>query len=157
MTQLQTIYDKFINKTTDDMYLELNKEETYNLQFPLFESAITWFEFPRVDLYDYDPDIGEYNIDLSPEEIDIIATYMMVEWFNQQLASVELTRMKYSGSDFKMTSQANHMHKLKDLKKEYERVGFHLQRLYKRRKRDDTGIMRSTIGSIMDSSPREGR
>jgi hypothetical protein len=65
--------------------------------------------------------------------------------------------MKYSGSDFKMTSQANHMHKLKDLKKEYERVGFHLQRLYKRRKRDDNGIMRSTIGSIMDSSPREGR
>ena len=29
----------------------------------------------------------------------------------QQLASVENTRMKYSGSDFKFTSQANHMAK----------------------------------------------
>lgn len=60
--------------------------------------------------------------------------------------------MKYSGSDFKFTSQANHMHKLKDLQKEYERKGFHLQRLYKRRKADSKGIMKSTFGSIMESS-----
>ena len=60
--------------------------------------------------------------------------------------------MKYSGSDFKFTSQANHMHKLKDLQKEYERKGLHLQRLYKRRKADNKGIMRSTFGSIMESS-----
>ena len=42
------------------------------------------------------------------------------------------------------------MHKLKELQKEYERKGFHLQRLYKRRKADINGIMRSTFGSIMD-------
>jgi hypothetical protein len=84
--------------------------------------------------------------------MNIIATYMIVEWFGQQLATIELIRMKYSGSDFKFTSQANHMHKLKDLKKEYERVGLHLQRLYKRRKADSDGIMRSTFGSIMSSS-----
>ena len=58
--------------------------------------------------------------------------------------------MKYSGSDFKFTSQANHIHKLNDLQKEYERKGFHLQRLYKRRKADKNGIMRSTFGSIME-------
>lgn len=64
--------------------------------------------------------------------------------------------MKYSGSDFKFTSQANHMHKLKDLQKEYERKGFHLQRLYKRRKADKNGIMRSTFGSIMDAPQNTG-
>lgn len=42
------------------------------------------------------------------------------------------------------------MHKLTNLQKEYERKGFHLQRLYKRRKADGNGIMRSTFGSIMD-------
>jgi hypothetical protein len=45
---------------------------------------------------------------------------MVVEWFNQQLASVEVTRMKYSGSDFKFTSQANHMSKLKVLKTDFK-------------------------------------
>ena len=75
---------------------------------------------------------------------------MIVEWLGQQLASVENTRMKYSGSDFKFTSQANHMQKLLALKKDYEREGFHLQRLYKRRKADKNGIMRSTFGIIME-------
>jgi len=56
--------------------------------------------------------------------------------------------MKYSGSDFKFTSQANHMQKLLQLKKDYEREGFHLQRLYKRRKQDRNGIMRSTLGLL---------
>jgi hypothetical protein len=59
--------------------------------------------------------------------------------------------MKYSGSDFKFTSQANHIAKLKVLKQDYERIGFHLQRLYKRRKRDANGIMRLTFGDIMSS------
>ena len=86
---------------------------------------------------------------MSLEEINIIAVYMMVEWFSIQLASVEMTRMKYSGSDFKFTSQANHMSKLLVLKKDYERMGFHLQRLYKRRKKDDKGNIRSTMGNIM--------
>ena len=56
-------------------------------------------------------------------------------------------------ADFKFTSQANHMQKLLQLKKDYEREGFHLQRLYKRRKKDDNGIMQSTAGEIMSTSP----
>ena len=74
---------------------------------------------------------------------------MIVEWLSFQLASVENARMKYSGSDFKFTSQANHMQKLLQLKKDYERQGFHLQRLYKRRKSDEYGIMKSTFDIIM--------
>jgi len=44
---------------------------------------------------------------------------MVAEWIGQQLASVENVRMKYSGADFKFTSQANHIQKLTQLKKEY--------------------------------------
>jgi hypothetical protein len=156
MTSFETIYNTFLSKITDDMYMELSKEETMPLLLELFENSLHWFEFPRFNLYDYDREIEEYNIDLTQEEINIIATYMIVEWMGQQLATVELIRMKYSGSDFKFTSQANHLHKLQNLQKEYERKGFHLQRLYKRRKADKNGIMKSTFGSIMDSSSREG-
>lgn len=154
MTTFDTIFKTFLSKITDDMYMELTQEETIALQVELFENSLHWFEFPRVDIYDYDIALEEYNIDLSKEEINIIATYMIVEWIGQQLASIENIRMKYSGSDFKFTSQANHMHKLTNLQKEYERKGFHLQRLYKRRKADKNGIMRSTFGEIMNSSAR---
>ncbi len=151
-TPFSIIYNLFFEKITDDMYMETTKEETYKMIKGIFLSAICMFEFPRVDVFNYDLDKEVYNIALSHEEVDIIATYMITAWLGQQLASVELTRMKYSGSDFKFTSQANHMAKLLSLKKDYERLGFHLQRLYKRRKADDKGVMRSTFSSIMESS-----
>lgn len=155
MTLLSTIYDTFLTKVTDDMYMEFSKDETYNMTFDLFKSALHWFEFPRFDLYSYSEELGLYDIDLTHEEINIIATYMIVEWLSQQLATIELVRMKYSGTDFKFTSQANHMHKLTNLRKEYERIGLHMQRLYKRRKVGKDGIMKSTFGSIMSSSFKE--
>ena len=162
-TPFSNIYNSFLSKITDDMYMELTEQDTYKMLEELLMSAIHKFEFPRVNINDYVKTItddkgesveGHFNVILSNEEINILSTYMIVEWLGQQLASVENTRMKYSGSDFKFTSQANHLSKLLTLKKDYEREGFHLQRLYKRRKADDNGIMRSTFDSIMSSSVR---
>lgn len=148
-TPFSVVYNRFLAKITDDMYMEITPEETEALLQDLLISAIPWFEFPRINL-NLKTDT-EFLVQLSEEEINILSIYMIVEWIGQQLATIELIRMKYSGSDFKFTSQANHIHKLKDLQKEYERKGFHLQRLYKRRKADKNGIMRSTFGSIMES------
>ena len=149
-TAFNEIYNKFKAKITDDMFMELTPGETDSLLKELLLNSLHNFEFPRVNIHDYNEKLEEYNISLTTEEQNIIATYMIVEWLSQQLASVENTRMKYSGSDFKFTSQANHMAKLQAMKKDYERRGFHLQRLYKRRKADKNGIMRSTFGSIME-------
>ena len=179
-TPFSEVYNRFLNKITDDMYLEFTELDTFRMLEELLMAAMHKFEFPRFDITDFEgnyiddvdtyegvesdgeeiPAIiysgGYFNSVLTPEEINILSTYMIVEWLGQQLASVENTRMKYSGSDFKFTSQANHMSKLLTLKKDYEREGFHLQRLYKRRLKDNDGIMRSTFGSIMEQSP-EGR
>lgn len=155
-TKFNLIYDCFYSKITDDMYMELDETQTANMTRDLLLNALPWFEFPRVNVHNYDLYNDCFNVILSNEEMNIIATYMIIEWINQQLASVEVTRMKYSGSDFKFTSQANHMSKLMSLKKEYERVGFHLQRLYKRRRVGTDGVMRSTMRDIMTSSVRGG-
>ena len=154
-TDFNIIYTRFYSKITDDMYMELDQTQTDALLEELLINALPWFEFPKVSLQ-YSTVKHCFRYSLSDEEINIIATYMVLGWFDQQLASVEVSRMKYSGSDFKMTSQANHMAKLKELRKEYERIGFHLQRLYKRRKTDSAGRVRSTFGSIMSSSVRSG-
>lgn len=160
-TPFSKVYNRFFSKVTDDMYMELSEFDTYSLVEELLVSAIYSFEFPRVDLTNYvlssvteenEIEIAEgyFNSVLTDEEINILATYMVVGWLGQQLASIENIRMKYSGSDFKFTSQANHMAKIKELKEHFEKEGFHLQRLYKRRKKDDKGIMRSTFSSIME-------
>ena len=155
VTEFSKVYNYFYSKVTDDMYMELDKEQTDNLLEELLLNAIPWFEFPRVALDDYDLDNKRFNVGLSNEEMHIIAVYMVVGWLDQQIASVEVTRMKYTGADFKMTSQANHMAKLLALKKEYEKNGFHLQRLYKRRKTLN-GEVKSTLGNIMATSVKAG-
>ena len=119
MTSFDDVYKIFLSKITDDMYMELTPEDTVELLNDLLLGSLHYFEFPRQNINDIDLDAQYFMVDLTPEEQNIIATYMIVDWLGQQLASVENVRMKYSGSDFKFTSQANHMQKLLQLKKDY--------------------------------------
>ena len=175
-TLFATVYNRFLGKITDDMYLELTPEDTIKDLQNLIVDAIPGFEFPRQDLYNYQikiEEIGEdellpddfilgtvwgeipednslqvprvivdrssFGVDLTPEEINILALLMKQSWVQRQVTSIENTRMKYSGPDFKMTSQANHLSKLLSLLEESRRDSFHMQRLYKRRKMSDSG------------------
>ena len=101
-TSFQEIYDRFLGKITDDMYMEWTKEDTIADLYNILMDAIPGFEFPRFALYDYSD--TTYNLQLTSEEINILALLMYNTWLQRQVASIENTRMKYSGSDFKMTS-----------------------------------------------------
>lgn len=145
------------------MYVELTPEDTLRDLHELIMQAIPEFEFPRFDVYNYTENIntipkneltGEdfalsvllddsetviidescFNSELTSEEINILAILMMIAWVQRQVTSIENTRMKFSGADFKMTSQANHLQKLLALLAECQRQSRHLQRLYKRRR-----------------------
>ena len=97
-------------------------------------------------------DKSRFNIELTIEEINILALLMKQGWVQRQVTSIENTRMKYSGADFKMTSQANHLSKLLSLLEESRRDSFHMQRLYKRRKFAADGKYASNWGSLMERS-----
>ena len=97
-------------------------------------------------------DKSRFNIELTIEEINILALLMKQGWVQRQVTSIENTRMKYSGADFKMTSQANHLSKLLSLLEESRRDSFHMQRLYKRRKFAADGKYVSNWGSLMERS-----
>ena len=99
-------------------------------------------------------DKSRFNVELTPEEINILALLMKQGWVQRQVTSIENTRMKYSGSDFKMTSQANHLSKLLTLLEESRRDSFHMQRLYKRRKLAAGGYQ-SNWSSLMETSALE--
>ena len=159
-TSFETIIDKFLGKITDDMYLELTYEDTMRDAKQFLLDAIPYFEFPRFQLYNYDEEEEQYNVDLTVEEINILALLMKTAWLERQINSVEHTRMKYSGSDFKMTSQANHLSKLLQLKSENVRESTHAQRLYKRRKTTSDGYVVSNwsdlgTGVFDDTAPKK--
>lgn len=112
-TQFSAVYNRFLGKITDDLYLELTPEDTLRDLQNLLLDAIPSFEFPRINLYDYTielKEIGEdeleaddfvlgtvwgdiedstlletpkvlvdksrFNVDLTPEEINILALIM---------------------------------------------------------------------------------
>lgn len=160
-TTFEEIYDRFLGKITDDQYFSDDSswtpEDTKADMFNILMDAIPGFEFPRFPLYDFDTDRGTFNCHLTSEEINIFALLMYNVWLQRQVASIENTRMKYSGSDFKMTSQANHLAKLMDLKKEAERQAHHMQRLYKRRKLiDNKGSIKSNWSTLREESTFDG-
>ena len=183
MTQFVDIYNRFLGKITDDMYVELTPQDTIKDLRNMLIDAIPGFEFPRKNLQDYtiledvkpeseltendfvlgilwddtleDEDAGKpplvvveksnFTADLNSEEINILAILMMCAWVQRQVTSIENTRMKYSGSDFKMTSQANHLAKLVSLQDKVKQEIHHFQRLYGRRRlSDDTGLYESS-------------
>lgn len=182
-TSFSTIYDNFLTRVTSDMYMEWTELDTYSHLQDLLTVSIPRFEFPRFNIFDYEEgyydSLGTYkgvesnNIEvpaagwvggtfhnkLTLEEINIIALNMVIEWLGQQLSTTDNTVMKYSGSDFKLTSQANHMAKIKNLLEKYEQESNHLQKLYKRRIIDKDGSIKTTIPTLIMpfSSPEEER
>ena len=191
-TQFSTIYNRFLEKITDDMYMELTPEDTLKDLQRLLINAIPGFEFPRQNLQEYTikvvqipedqvkegdfiigvvwndllenpdseiPDVivekSSFAATLTAEEINILALLMKQGWVQRQVTSIENTRMKYSGSDFKMTSQANHLQKLLALLEESRRDSFHMQRLYKRRRIISDGRYRSNWDTLRYNSALE--
>ena len=187
-TPFSAIYNCFLGKITDDMYMELTPEDTIKDLQRLLIQDIQWFEFPRKNLDNYEikvvqmkedevlpddfiigviwNDLSDNTVDvpdviveksafaeeLTSEEINILALLMKQGWVQRQVTSIENTRMKYSGSDFKMTSQANHLQKLLSLLEESRRDSFHMQRLYKRRKKDRDGHYESNWSVLREKS-----
>lgn len=177
-TPFLTVYDYFFTRVTDDMYMEMTELDTYRDLQNILITSISRFGFPRFDIFDYEEGYldegqdycgvesdgqkvpatiwvgGFFNSELTIEEFNILSMNMLIEWFYRQLATTELSREKYSGSDFKFTSQANHMAKLKNMIEKAEVDSHHLQNLYKRRNRTAEGQIVVTMDQIMGESVR---
>lgn len=180
-TLFASVYNRFLGKITDDMYMELTPKDTIKDLQNLLIDAIPGFEFPRKSL-EYNilerpinkdsvniqgffienadgegyEDASSFTATLSSEEINILAILMMNSWLQRQVTTIENIRMKYSGTDFKMTSQANHLAKLLTLLKETQRQSLHMQRLYKRRRTSEDGTIRSNWDVFQEDSAIAG-
>lgn len=159
ITPFQIIYNRFLNKITDDMYTEWTEAETHTHLESMLLAAIPNFKFPKFKIYDYDLDAeiiengqvvsrGRFNFLLTNEEIEILADLMLLEWIRRQIASIELTRLKYSSSDFKFTSQANHLDKLLKMLSVFTEKNQKMQSMYGRRRVDGDGYIRANFAGL---------
>ena len=139
-TPFTDVYEAFFRRITDDEYIIYTEEDTERAAQEILLSAVPHFEFPRKNLFDYTiaasgiEDTSFFNNDLTSEEINILAVLMKVEWLNLQIHCIDNIKQKSYGSDFKISSQANHLTSLQALLTKDQEEALHLQRLYKRRK-----------------------
>lgn len=157
MTPLNVVYDSFFTLITDDMYMEIGPEDTRKDCKSLLLASLPLFEFPvapiNITTELVGPDkrpVDFFSRDLTLEEINILAYGMVEIWLQRQITSIEVVRQKFSGTDFKLTSQASHLTKLltliEDIRNEHRR----LQMLCSRRRvNETTGNYESTFDLLV--------
>ena len=127
MASVYDVYDAFLPKMLEDEWLNWTDEEREEDWRALLDAAIPYFKFPRVSLeIDGDNFIDE---NVSNDEIQILSTYMKVEWLNRTILTWENVKPLYVERDF---SQANLIDKLKQLLDREEYKASKLERIYYR-------------------------
>ena len=144
---------EFPRKNLYDYTIEIKEIDEDELNEEDFVLGVVWGELNQMmETPNVLVDKSCFNATLTEEEINILALLMKQGWVQRQVSSIENTRMKYSGTDFKMTSQANHLAKLLSLLTECRRDAFHMQRLYKRRKVSGSGEYTSNWSTFLEVS-----
>ncbi len=150
MTPFSSVYDAFFRYVTDDMYMEITEEETRADCRDLLLASIPLFEFPNevIDITTSKDGEDVFTRNLTLEEQNILGMGMVQIWIQRQMSSIEVTRQKFSGADFKLTSQASHLKQLTSLmtnvKDEYRRMLM----IYSRHEIKD-GKWKSTFGNMV--------
>lgn len=151
MTPLQTVYDSFFNIVTDDFYNELITSEVNDDCKAILLASIPLFEFPKQPLNIVLDVNGEEIFDriLTLEEVNILAFGMVQIWAQRQVSTIEMTRQKFSGADFKITSQAAHLQRLLALLESTKTEHRRLQMLYSRRRDNGIGGYETTFDLLV--------
>ncbi len=109
------------------------------------------FDFDKlIDSIEISDEIEFFNQDLTLEEVNILSYGMTQTWTHQQMASIENTRQKFSGPDFKLSSQASQLARLQNLWKIARDEHRRLQMLDSRRRENDSGRYESTFDMLIE-------
>lgn len=76
-TTFDELEQRFLGTITDDMYLEIEKQETEDMLDEILIQALPWFRNPReVNLLDYNLEERRFNYQLDELEKQIVVKYM---------------------------------------------------------------------------------
>lgn len=126
-TPYQTVYDAFLAKIKEDDWGWSDDITTIEEDWlSILNSAILQIKFPRVELTQ---DSAGFVNTLGLQEIQLIATYMKVEWLSRSILTWENIEAQYEESDF---SQANLIDKLNKLLRDTEARADKMQHNYYR-------------------------
>ena len=114
-TSFSTVIERFLPTVTEYMLMDLDEQQRDEILTPFVLSAATQFNSICVrDLNDIDKELGQFNVDLSDEEMDILADLMRVEWLKHKLYNSEIMRNGMSTKDYTVFSPANLQNQIRE-------------------------------------------
>jgi hypothetical protein len=135
-TNFSEVYEFFMSKISDYSFLNLTQSEIEDDLFVYMRSAVTKFRNCKVNLKDRDDTLKQFNVDLTDDEKDVLATLMIVEYLRPQIVTSKLYKQSMSDSDFKIYSQQSHLKGVTDLYNLMKRESNQLITDYSFRERD---------------------
>lgn len=121
-TPYENIFKSFLRKIEDKDLPSYTEDEQMEMMTGWLDSAIGYIELDKLrlvnDLSDRDNDLQEFTADLDNCEIEVIAMYMVVAWYEPKIHSLEHTLFFVGSKDEKWTGQKEHLEMMKDVQKE---------------------------------------
>lgn len=112
-TPYEKVYESFLPKLRSYEIPAMTEDEVKDYLHDYLVSAITRFHVCRKDLNDRDDILQRFNSDLSYVEIDILSSYMLLEYVDATYVRVPtLLKANLSSSDFNAFSSANLLSKI---------------------------------------------
>lgn len=115
-TELEEIYSMFLSNITDYSIPLLSDDDFEEEMLMLLKKSMAKFRFKK-DIV-IDEFMGTFTRELKEEEKNILALGMVSEWVKPKIYSVEVMKMKMNSKDYQLFSEANHIDKLRNIKKE---------------------------------------
>ena len=108
-TSFTKIYDSFLSKVTDDMYMEMTELDTFRLLEDFLKAAIQKFESPRTNLSHYElsyEDVDSYK-GIESDNVEVPAFLYMGGAFDEDLTEEE--RIIRSERDARLWTAIDHL------------------------------------------------
>lgn len=109
MTEYEKVFKPFLRRIKDPIFGILTEELATDELISIMDAAILKFNYPKVDLKDKDDTLQQFNQDLGFDEIQILASLMVVEWLEPIINDVSLLKQTKTSPEYKSFSQANHI------------------------------------------------
>lgn len=116
MISFETIYNRFLTQITDYSLPFVPEEDLENMLHEWMLGAIVRCGRYSKNFNDRDEENKCFNTDLTEKDIKALILYMVGEWLDRQVNSVELTAQMIGGKETKFFAQSQHLNSIKALR-----------------------------------------
>lgn len=120
MTEYDKIYSKFLANISDYDFLLMEQPDIDQLLLELLDSAVAEFEICKSDLSDRDDKKLQFNVELTPQEIEILALGMTCHWLRPKVMNTDNLRNALNTKDYTTFSPAKLLEQMIALQKQMD-------------------------------------